>query len=422
MYVRAQATQELDMSKASEGKKIVFLTQYFPPEIGAPQARLFELAHGLKNKGHEITIVTAFPNYPGGKILAGYRLQPVLEEGIDGMRVIRTWIYPSHSRSFAKRLSNYFSFVFSSMFFGLLRLRKHDVLVCETPPLFLGISAYVISRLKGSRMFPYVSDLWPDSAVDLGMLKNKHLIRMSKWLELFLYRKASKVVVVTDGIKKIIEENEFARGKVFTVTNGVDLDLFTPSDKAQARRQLGLPTDKFIVMYCGNHGMAQNLATVLKCAKRTENNPDILYVFVGDGVEKPSLMQIKETEGLDNVVFLGSRPKREIPLALSCADAAVIPLKDIKLFEKALPSKMFETMAMGVPIVMSVKGEAAEVISGADCGINVQPEDEEDMAKAVLELFENEGSLRERLGANGRVCAAERFSRKAIINRFEGLL
>jgi len=401
--------------------KILFLTQYFPPEIGAPQARLFELARGLKNKGHEITILTAFPNYPGGKILAGYKLRAVQEEEMEGMRVIRTWIYPSHSRSFVKRLFNYFSFVFSSMFFGAFKLGRQDVLVCETPPLFLGISARFLSLLKGAGLYLYVSDLWPDSAVELGMLKNKLLIKLSKSLELGLYRRSLKVIVVTDGIKKIIETHTFTKDKVFTVTNGVDLKVFNPSDKTAARKTLGLPPDKFIIMYSGNHGLAQNLTTVLKCAKKTIKNPALLYVFAGDGVEKPLLQELKEKEGLTNVVFLKSFPKKEMPLVLSAADAALIPLKDLKLFEKALPSKMFEMMSMTVPLLMGVKGEAAEVVKAAGCGINITPEDENSMEKAILDLY-NSKELREEMGRKGREYAKTHFSREAIINLFERLL
>ncbi len=401
--------------------KLVILTQYFPPEIGAPQARLFELARGLKNKGHEVTILTAFPNYPGGRILPGYKLRAYMEEEMEGLKVIRTWIYPSHSRSFVKRLANYFSFVLSASIFGLFKLGRQEVLLCETPPLFLGLAAYILSRLKGARMYLYVSDLWPASAVDLGMLKNKTLIKMSERLELFLYRKSSKVIVVTNGIKNIIEALPRMQAKVFTVTNGVDLKFFTRGDKLNARQALGLPADKFIVMYSGNHGIAQNLSTVLNCAKKTGEHPGILYVFAGDGVEKPFLAARKEKEGLTNVVFLKSFQKNEMPLVLSAADAAVIPLKDIKLFEKALPSKMFEMMAMGVPVILGVKGEAAEVITAAGCGININPEDENSMEKAILELY-NSKELCARFGKNGREYAQNHFSREKIINLFEGLL
>ncbi|MFH1074318.1 MAG: glycosyltransferase family 4 protein [Candidatus Firestonebacteria bacterium] len=401
--------------------KLVFLTQYFPPEIGAPQARLFELARGLKNKGHEVTIVTAFPNYPGGKILFGYKLRPFMEEDMEGLKVIRTWIYPSHGRSFIRRLLNYFSFVFSSMFFGIFKLGKHDVLICETPPLFLGISAYILSRLKGSKMYLYVSDLWPASAVVLGMLKSKMLIRVSERLERFLYRKSKKIIAVTKGIKEIIEEDSALKDKVFVVTNGADTAFFTPSDKMAARKFAGLPGDKFIVMYSGNHGLAQGLSTVLKCAKKTAADKNILYVFAGDGVEKPVLIAEKERERLNNVAFLKSFKKKEMPLVLSGADAAVIPLKNIKLFEKALPSKMFEIMSMGIPVILGVKGEAAELIKEGDCGINIAPEDENSMEKAVLELY-NSKELRERFGKNGREYVNLHFSREKIINRFEGLL
>lgn len=400
---------------------ILFLTQYFPPEVGAPQNRIFEFAKRLKNNGHNITVLTAMPNYPKGEIYEGYKDKRYMEEDMEGIRVIRTWIYATKSQSFVKRLLNYFSFTASSVFQGLRHLDKSiDVVIVESPPLFLGWSGYRISkRLKAKYVFN-VSDLWPESAVKLGVLHNKLFIKLSVWLEEFSYKKADIVTGQTRGIVDNISSRGF-KDKTYLITNGVDLALFG-KDKASNEfvKEYGLE-GKFIAGYAGIHGLAQGLETVMKAADILRNHRDIMFAFIGDGPEKPKLIKMKEDLNLENVVFLPVQPKKAMPGVVANFGCALVPLKKLDLFKGALPSKMFETLASSVPIVLSVEGEAKELIENANAGICVEPENEKEIAAAVLRLYEDR-ALRDRLGDNGRAYIEEHFDRAKITRKFEETL
>lgn len=400
---------------------ILFLTQYFPPEVGAPQNRIFEFAKRLKNNGHNITVLTAMPNYPKGEIYEGYKDKRYMEEDMEGIRVIRTWIYATKSQSFVKRLLNYFSFTASSVFQGLRHLDKSiDVVIVESPPLFLGWSGYRISkRLKAKYVFN-VSDLWPESAVKLGVLHNKLFIKLSVWLEEFSYKKADIVTGQTRGIVDNISSRGF-KDKTYLITNGVDLALFG-KDKASNEfvKEYGLE-GKFIAGYAGIHGLAQGLETVMKAADILRDHRDIMFAFIGDGPEKPKLIKMKEDLNLENVVFLPVQPKKAMPGVVANFGCALVPLKKLDLFKGALPSKMFETLASSVPIVLSVEGEAKELIENANAGICVEPENEKEIAAAVLRLYEDR-ALRDRLGDNGRAYIEEHFDRAKITRKFEETL
>lgn len=401
--------------------KLVFLTQYFPPEIGAPQTRLFELARGLKKRGHEITVLTAFPNYPTGKIFPGYKLRPVMEEELAGLRVIRTCIYPSHSKSFLKRLFNYFSFVFSSLFLGIFKLKKHDVLVCETPPLFLGISALILSRIKGAGLYLYVSDLWPASAVELKYLTNPLAIKLSKILEKWLYRVSKKIIAITPGMKKILEAEEEAKGKIELITNGADTEIFSRSDKKAARAAYNFPQDAFIVMYAGTHGSVYNLKIIIDCACALKNEKELLFVFAGGGVEKQGLMRYAGEKGALNVVFLEPVSISKMPLLLSAADAGILSINQTEFFRMTIPAKMTEMMAMEIPLIVAMEGDSENIIRASGGGIAIKPGDLEEMKEAILALMKNRENA-EKMGVKARAYVIKYFSRKEIIEKFEGLL
>ncbi|MCX7885281.1 MAG: glycosyltransferase family 4 protein [Caloramator sp.] len=400
---------------------ILFLTQYFPPEVGAPQNRIFEFAKRLKDNGHDITVLTAMPNYPKGEIYDGYKGKRFLIEDMDGIEVIRTSIYATKSKGFVKRLLNYFSFTFSSVFQGLKHIKKPiDVVITESPPLFLGWSGYVISkRLKAKYVFN-ISDLWPESAVKLGVLHNKLFIALSTYLEEFCYRKADIITGQTRGIVDNISSRGF-KDKTYLVTNGVDTKFFG-KDKANLEfiRENNLE-GKFIVGYAGIHGIAQGLEVIVKAADILKSYKDIVFVFVGDGPEKQKLINMKEDLNLKNVLFLPVQPKKNMPGIVACFDCAIVPLKKLDLFKGALPSKMFETLASKVPIVLSVEGEAKEFIENANGGICVEPENEKEIAQAVLKLY-NEPELKKKLGENGRKYIEENYDRDKITRKFEDIL
>ena len=400
---------------------ILFLTQYFPPEVGAPQNRIFEFAKRLKTNGHNITVLTAMPNYPKGEIYDEYKGKKAFEEQMDGIRVIRTSIYATKSKSFWKRILNYSSFTVSSVFQGKKFLDKSiDAVIVESPPLFLGWSGYKIAKKLKAKYVFNVSDLWPESAVKLGVLNNKAFIKLSVWLEEFSYRKADMITGQTRGIVENISSRGF-KDKTYLVTNGVDTELFG-KDKAnnEFKTQYDL-NDKFVVGYAGILGIAQGLETVMKAAALLKQYKDIKIVFVGEGPEKPMLLDMKEKLSLDNVEFIPVQPKKNMPGIVASFKCALVPLKKLDLFKGALPSKMFETLASCVPIILSVEGEAKELIESANAGICIEPENEKEMAEAILKLY-NDRELRDQLGDNGREYIEENYDRKKITKRFETIL
>lgn len=407
------------MQTSPSSLRIVLLTHYFPPEVGAPQARLFELAKRAASAGHRVTVVTGFPNYPTGVIPAEYRGRFRMEEVLDGIRVIRTWVYATPNRGFVRRILNHISFVLSSL--TVMRtVGRTDVIFVESPPLFTGLAALVYTRVKRAPYVFNVSDIWPQSAVELGALRNRLAVRLAEMLELHIYRRAARVTVVTPGMLESLAARGVPRDKLFLLTNGVDTGVFHPAPpNTELARTLGLDERK-IFLYAGTLGMAQGLNTVLEAAKQTKN-PEVLYLLAGEGAEKEALMKRVQIEGVANVRFLPSQSKAVMPDLINLAYASIIPLKRLGLFKSALPSKMFESMATAKPIVGSLWGEAAELIERSRCGLVVPPEDAAALRDAVDKLAADPSLARE-LGENGRQYVAAHFERHAIAARFIDLL
>ena len=401
--------------------RILFLTQYCPPEVGAPQNRIFEFSKKLKEFGHEVTILTALPNYPRGEIFEEYRGKRIVLEEIDGIKIVRTNIYATKSKSFIKRLINYFSFTFSSVFQGVKYIGNQDVIITESPPLFLGWSGYVLSKLKKAKFVFNIADLWPESAVKLGVLSNKVFIKMAIWLEEFCYKKASAITCQTQGIVDDIIDRGFNKTKVHLVTNGVDTELFKKEERDEEfRKSIGI-NSKFALCYAGIHGIAQGLEVIITVAEIVKDKEDIQFVFVGDGSEKQDLINMVKEKKLNNVTFLPLQPTANMPKIVASMDAAIIPLKRLQLFEGALPSKMFETLSAEVPIIMAVKGEAERLINNAQAGIVVEPENPQEIAEAVIKLY-NDKELRNTLGKNGRKYVKEHYDRNNITRNLERIL
>lgn len=401
--------------------KILFLTQYCPPEVGAPQNRIFELAKQLKKFGHTVTILTAMPNYPKGEIFEGYKGKKLVKEELDGIQIVRTSIYATKEKTFYKRMKNYLSFTFSSVLQGAKVIGDQDVVITESPPLFLGWSGYRIAKMKKAKFIFNVSDLWPESAIKLGVLHNKLFIRMSVWLEEFCYRKASAVTCQTAGIVDNIVSRGFDKNKVHLITNGVDLDFFKPEKRDENfRNELGI-NDKFSVCYAGILGLAQGLEVVVKAADILKDNENIQFVFVGDGPEKQKLINMSQELKLKNILFLPVQEKKNMPRIVASMDATIIPLKKLDIFRGALPSKMFECLASQLPIILAVEGEAEKLINDAKAGITVEPENAQAIADAVLKIY-NDADLRKNLGINGRKYADKFYSREAIAKKLEKIL
>lgn len=393
------------------------LTQYYPPEIGAPQSRLSDLARRLVERGHKVVVVTAMPNYPLGRRYNGYGGLGCREE-LEGAVVWRSYIYPTKSVATLQRLFHYFTFVLSSLLVGVTRLRRLDYLMTESPPLFLGLTGFLLARLKRARWIFNVSDLWPETAVRLGVVREGWALSAARRLESFCYRKAW---VVTGQSREILEdiERRFPRVRTYHLSNGVDTSLFRPERRSAAARARLLESaagDQVacVAVYAGLHGTAQGLDQILAAVARLDGRGP-LTVFIGDGPEREALIRRKEELRLDRVRFLDPLPREEIPALLASADIALVPLK-VPL-PGAVPSKVYEAMASGVPVLLVANGEAADIVRSAGAGLVVAPGDIDGLADGLRRLANNV-SERRTMGEAGRRAAVAQFDRRQIAARF----
>jgi len=401
--------------------RILFLTQYFPPEIGAAQNRIAYFAKHFASSGHSVTVLTAMPSYPKGRIFDAYQGKWVLEERWEGMRVLRVRIYVTKSKASLPRLLNFFSFVFLSALVGIWKSGKQDVVIVESPPLFLGMSGLFLKFIKGAKLALNVSDLWLDSAVAMGIVQNPLIIRTCRWLEKFIYRHSELITGQSRGIVEGIESH--APGKpAALITNGaeVPVDSQSVSDIAETRTKFAWQ-EAFLVGYVGTHGLVHGLETILEAAALLGEYKQIRFVLFGDGTDKEKLMALARERELKNVTFYPPLPRAEILDVIHCFDVALVPVRRLELFRGVLSSKMFEVMGAGIPVVASLSGEAQVVIEEARGGICVPPEDHGAVAEAVLQLFQNP-KLRAEMGASGRRYVLKYYNRRDIAEKYERLL
>lgn len=400
--------------------RLLILTQYFPPEVGAPQNRLYELAVRLQERGVEVNVLTAMPNYPQMEIHSNYKGKHYVNEQMNGMNVYRSWIYVSKSKSVVKRLLNYFSFVFSSLFCGLLHLKKQDILLVESPPLFLGMTAWLLSVAKRAKMVFNVSDLWPESAEKLGIISNNFLLGAATLLEEFCYKRAKLVSGQTQGIVNNISKR-FPNKETYWLKNGVDINLFN-AEKQEAkgcwRRDNSYDKEDFLLFYGGIIGYAQGLDIILQAAECLSDYKKIKFVLLGNGPEKERLTSMKEKLKLTNLEFYDAVPKSRMLEIIGDMDASIIPLRRLDLFKGAIPSKIFENLAMKKPILLGVEGEAKELfIEQGRCGLAFEPENVNDLCEKIISLYNNP-TLSSSLGENGLRYVSENFNRDKIAKEF----
>lgn len=399
--------------------RITFLTQYWPPEVGAPQGRMYELAKRLVGAGHKVSVVTGFPNYPTGVIHEGYRGRRSMEEEMDGIRILRTWVFATPNRGFFKRILNHFSFTFSCLT-AIRKLGPTDAIYVQSPPLFLGFGTLIYSAVKRAPFLFNVSDIWPQSAIEVGMLRDPVAIWMAEAFERLIYRKAARIAVPVPGMIDRLAARGIPREKLVLLSNGVDTEHFSPGPADQKlAKELGLDSRK-VFLFAGTHGLAQGLDVILDAAKLTDD-AEILYVLAGEGASKAALVERAEKEGITNVRFLSNQPRSAMPSLLNLAYATVITLKRGDFFRSTLPVKMYESMAAGKPIVGALVGAAAELITTAGCGVLAEPEDPQSVVKAVTRLAADPEEAR-RMGELGRDYVFAHYNRDDIARRLEKVL
>lgn len=401
--------------------KITFICHYFPPEIGAPSARIYEMAKIWVKEGHEVQVVTCFPNHPTGEIPRKYKGLKYLKEEVDGIIVHRNFVYATPNKGFIKKTIGHISFMLSSVFFSMGKIRKTDIVITSSPTFFSIISGYHFSRRKKVPFILEIRDLWPAAIVELGVLKNKLIINLLEKLELRYYRKSHKLVMVTDAFKQNLINRGIYKNKIEVITNGYDGEIFFPQDKdVELIKKYNLE-NKFIIEYVGAHGISQALNKIVLVAEQFKNEKDILFVFVGEGAEKEKLQKMREELFLSNILFIDAQAKEMIPKFYNIADVCLIPLKNIPLFKTFIPSKMFEIMGCGIPIVASLEGEAADILNKSQAAIISLPEDIDGIREAIIKL-RSDDSLRKELSKNGIKFVKQFYSRESLARKYLELI
>jgi glycosyltransferase involved in cell wall biosynthesis len=381
--------------------RILFLTDNFPPETNAPARRTFEHARRWVQAGAQVTVVTTAPNFPAGKLIGGYRNRLLQREQHDGIETIRGWSYITANEGFARRTLDFLSFMVTGFLAGLF-VKRPDVIVCTSPQFFTACAAYMLSLLRRRPFVFELRDLWPDSIVAVGAMRESASTRALRRLEYFLYRKAARIVSVTESFKTVLSGNGVPAEKIAVVRNGADLKGFTPGEKPAALVGRHGLQGKFVAAYIGTVGMAHGLGVLLDAAERLRREePRIVFLVVGEGAERSALEAQSAARGLDNVRFTGPVGKDEVADYWRLADAALVLLLDRPVFRHVLPSKMFEAMATARPIVLGVLGESAQLVEGARAGVVVKPEDPAAIAEALARVLRNPQWAAE-MGRNGR--------------------
>src|SRR5215211_1494220 len=391
--------------------RVTFLTHYYPPEVGAPQARISALAGRLAEAGVAVTVHTGFPHYPDGRVKPPYRVRPWQMERRGGVRVVRSAVYPAPNRGFVRRLAGHASFAASAV--ATARLAgKADVVVAESPPLFVAAAGVPYAVLCGAGLVVNVADRWPASAVELGALRSRAAIRAAEALERACYRSASAVTVPTEGLARELAALPDAEGKVVRVGPTVATGRFADVGPRNASGPLR-------ILYAGTVGLAQGVDTLVEAARVT--GVDVEVWIAGDGAEAPRLRDQLRDERRTNVRFLDAVPHEEVPKLYEQADVAVVLLRDRPIFDGALPTKLLEAMAAGRPVLLSARGESARLVEDARAGVVVPPEDPGALADAIALLDSERGRLAG-LGAAGRAYVGRRFEWSNTVERWAELL
>lgn len=401
---------------------ILFLSDNFPPEVNAPASRTFEHCREWVKAGHQVTVITCAPNFPKGEVFGGYRNRLWQAEEMSGIRVIRVWTYITANEGFLKRILDYMSFMLSA-FLASLFVRKVDIIIGTSPQFFTAVAAYMTSLLKRRPWIFELRDIWPESIRTVGAMRSSRVLDLLEKLELFLYRRANAIVAVTHAFRDNLVARGIDGGKIFVVTNGVDTSRFAPREKdPELVAKLGLQ-GKFVAGYIGTHGMAHALETILNaaCKIRTEAGGDrFRFLFLGDGSNKAELVARAADDGLDNVIFVDTVPKDEVVRYWSLLDASIIHLRRSPLFETVIPSKLFECMGMGIPVLHGVRGESAMIATQEQVGLTFEPENAVDLCR-VLKFLVSEPAALQKFRDNGPVAAA-RYDRRALAGDMLGIL
>jgi len=399
--------------------RVLILTQYYPPE---PIPKPHELAQGLAERGHEVIVITGFPNYPAGKLYPDTRLRLWRWETLDGIRILRLPLYPDHSRSVVRRALNYGSFAVAAGLLGSVLSGPVEVMFAEHPPLTIGLAAWVIGRLRQTPFVYSVNDLWPESVEATGMVRNRRLLNWMRHLERFVYRRAAAIAVISPGFKANLVGKGLPPGMVHVIPHWADESLYrpVPPDPVLAR-DLGM-AGRFNIVFAGQLGLAQGLDVVLEAAEELSDLVDVQFVLVGDGTDADRLRRSAGQRGLKNIRFLERQPAKRMPHIYAVSDVLLVHLRNEPLFRITIPSKTVAYMACGRPVLMAVEGDAADLIRTTGAGVTCRSGDAKDLAETVRRLRAMPRTALDTMGQAGRSAFLAQFSRAVLLDRYETIL
>ncbi len=386
---------------------ILLISRYYPPEKAAAAVCVSETAKRLVKLGYQVTVLTTVPNYPTGIVPPEYRGRILQEEMLDGVRVVRVWSYLSANEGFLRRILSQLSFGFLAPLLGWKKVGRPDVIIVGSPPLFNVIAARILASFMRRPFIFWVADLWPESAVQLGVMRNRLFIRLSERLEWTTYKKARLVWVVTERVRDLLIRQGLPPERIFLLTNGVDTVKFHPLPQDQARNELGWD-GRFTLVYAGNHGLVYGMAAVLEAAEQMLDRANIHFIFLGDGARKAEMLEQARKRNLKNVTFLDPISHDSMHTVFAAADICLIPLSNMPLLETSLPLKMFEIMACARPFILGARGIASQIAEEAGAGIVIEPENAQALVSAISHLYEHP-EVGEQLGRRGRIYAEARF-------------
>ncbi len=396
--------------------KILFISHYFPPETGAATKRIYGLAKHLVKFGHKVDVITGMPNYPNGEIQEKYRKKFFYFEEMSGINVYRHFVFVSKRKNTITRLLNYFSLVFSSLSF-IFNRNQYDVIITSSPPLFLGISGVILSKIKKAPLVFDVRDIWPGVAAEIGeMSPDSRVYKVLEWLELFIYRNSTLITVVTNGKKEKLISRGLTESKVELISNGFDAEFLDYQIDDSVKHEYKT-SNKFNILYAGIIGVAQGIDIIIKAAERLIEYKDIQFLLVGNGVELEKLKLLTQEKGLTNVVFTNEQPHERIRSFLNFSDVAVVPLKNTAL-KDSIPTKIYEALGAGVPVVLSASGESESVINRSNGGIITLPGDVDALVSAIMKLYSDKDFYRN-CAENGQQYVLNNYSRGSIAKRLE---
>ena len=401
--------------------RVLFVSNYFPPEANAPAARLYEHAKHWVSEG-AVDVLTAVPNFPEGEIYEGYKNE-LMTEHMSGISVTRVPMYIAENKGFLKRTLSYISFMISAIWYSRIIDGRPDIVVGSSPQFFSAVAGYVISKFKRAPFVLEVRDLWPDSIVAVGAMRRNIIVKILELLELYLYRKSDHIIVVTDSFKRIIEGKGISSQKISVIKNGADLEFFSGALEDQVleniRRECRLE-GKFVAAYIGTVGMAHRADILFEAAQRC-NCPDIVFMVVGGGAGREVIERAQENLKLPNFRLVDKQPRDMVPYFLQLSDVSVVHLRNTPLFRTVIPSKIFESMLAGKPIALGVSGEAKEIVEDAHAGIPFTPEDAGELVSAVIRLYQDR-SLYKSMATAGSNYVREHHDRKKIAKRYWSLI